>query len=193
MQQELAESAKGEGTVDIWLEFVGDLWDKHLPHLREELYGEGLFVYNPNTGCYGFQEEEEEESEASGGELMAALLREAAEEDWEEGRRDEDSFKIQPSSMEDSFAVVGEDAPSGHTYDLNQVSSEEEEEIEVEGVESKEEEESIPMASALPEGCKYCTLNINFSYSSRFPFSAMSLHDCLRLFSFLSSGGEIEN
>ena len=124
MQQELADTAKGEGTVDIWLEFVNDLWDKYLPHLREELYGEGLFVYNPNTGCYGFQEEEgEEEDTTNSSALMAALLREAAEEDWEEERQgDDDSFRLQPEE-EESFAVVPE---GSHTYDLDQLSSDEE-------------------------------------------------------------------
>lgn len=152
VHHELEEGSQGQRTVDIWLEFVSDLWEKHLPHLREELYGEGLFVYNPNTGCYGFQEEEEED-EASYEEVMAALLREAAEE-GEEGERvkgitDSGSFKIQPASMEDSFAVITEDVP-GHTYDLNQPSSEEEEEKEEE---MREEEEAVG-GLALPDGCK---------------------------------------
>ena len=166
MHQEL-ESASKEGTVDIWLEFISDLWQKHLPHLREELFGEGLFVYNPNTGCYGFQEEEEEEGEEmSSNALMAALLKEAAEEDWEEGgRQADDSFKLQPPSMEEesSYAVIS--GVPGHTYDLNQPSSDEEEEtgppdIVVEGAgpedggEEPEEGAKKPEASILPDDCE---------------------------------------
>ena len=63
---------RGEG---YWEEFVSDLWERRLPHLREaygveevvldlwekglshlheEVYGEE-FVYDPKTGKYGFQ------------------------------------------------------------------------------------------------------------------------------------------
>ncbi len=138
---------------------MADLWDTHLPHLREELYGEGLFVYNPNTGCYGFQEEEDED-ETSGNELMAALLREAAEEDEEgvRGLADSGSFRLQPDSLEESFAMIAEDVP-GHSYDLNQPSSEEEDEEEEQEQEKDRAETaatSEPEASALPEDCKCC-------------------------------------
>jgi hypothetical protein len=165
VHRESEEGDKGQETVAIWLEFVSDLWERHLPHLREELYGEGLLVYNPNTGCYGFQEEEEEEDEASYSEVMAALLREAAEEDEQEeqvkGIMDSGSFKLQP---EDSFAVIDEDV-SGHTYDLNQPSSEEEEEDEEEGqvmagggeakeASKEEEEEPVNGVAALSDDCK---------------------------------------
>ena len=150
MHQELEAEDKGQGGAGIWLEFVSDLWDQHLPHLREELYGEGLFVYNPNTGCYGFQEEEEEEDVSSGDELMTALLREAVEDEEGRGGGRDDSFRIQPSSMEDSFAVISEDT-TGHSFDLNQPSSDEEGE--------EEEEKSAlginPESSALPEDCEY--------------------------------------
>ena len=129
-----------------------------MPHLREELYGEGLFVYNPNTGCYGFQEEEEED-EASYDEVMAALLREAAEEDGEQGQgfMDSGSFKLQPASMEESFAVISEGV-SGHTYDLDQPSSEEEREEEQEEEGGREGAVDGAEVSALPDGRK-CMLS----------------------------------
>ena len=145
VEQELEEGTEGQRSVDLWLEFVGDLWEKHLPHLREELYGVGgIFVYNANTGCYGFQEEEEEE-EGGSGDLMAALLREAGL-DEEGGVMHSGSFHLQPSSMEEeSFAVIPEVA-IGHTYDLDQESSEEEKE---------EEGPSGDTASTLPDECKW--------------------------------------
>lgn len=147
VQHELDEGFQGQGPVNIWSEFIADLWKKHLPHLREEIYGEGLFVYNPNTGRYGFQEEEEEE-EDSAGELMAVLLREAAEEDEEEGKRVLGSG-LQPES---SFAMVSE-SKVGHTYDLNQHSSEEEEEEEEEGEEEREGKKHDPEVASLTENC----------------------------------------
>ena len=54
------------------------MWQRHLPHLREELYGEGLYDF---IGHYGFQAEE---GEASSSEVMASLLEKAAEENREE-------------------------------------------------------------------------------------------------------------
>ena len=167
VEQELEGSAEGRGIVDLWLEFIADLWQKHLPHLREELYGDGLFVYNANTGCYGFQEEEEEEgSEVSGGALMAALLREVeggerkGDSDAREGRGEPDSgsFKIlEPLSEEESFAVVSEDM-IGHTYDLAQSSSDEGEELD--DIINKQEvtvgaSSEEPQASALPKDRKF--------------------------------------
>ena len=128
----------GQSGGDIWYEFVSDLWEKYLPHLREELFGEGLFVFDPSTECYGFQENEEDEEEGSGG-FMAALLRDAMEEGGELG--EEASLKIQDPF--DSFTEVTE-SHIGHTYDLNLVSSDEEEEEEMEkecGGQKGEEEE----------------------------------------------------
>ena len=161
VDQELAGAAEGQGGVDIWLEFVTDLWQKHLPHLREELYGEGMFVYNANTGCYGFQEEDEDGSEASGGELMAALLREVARGEDKGGERrgvdDSGSFKLQPPSEEESFAVISEDM-IGHTYDLAQSSSDEGEGLDdfTTGQEDEDDREKSeePQNSALPKDCE---------------------------------------
>ncbi len=164
VDEELEGAKEGRGTVDIWLEFIGDLWQTHLPHLREELYGEGLFVYNANTGCYGFQEEEEEEgSEVGGEELMAALLREVGRgEGAEEGgvtageKEDSGSFKIQPTMEEESFAIITEDM-IGHTYDLAQSSSDEGEGPDDITTNEGEEISEEPQASALPKDRKFKT------------------------------------
>ena len=39
-----------------WPEFVSDLWQERLPHLRQEVYGDGMFMFDLTTGRYGFQE-----------------------------------------------------------------------------------------------------------------------------------------
>ena len=38
-----------------WQEFVGDIWDKRLPHFRDSSGDGGMYVYNPITGTYGFE------------------------------------------------------------------------------------------------------------------------------------------
>ena len=109
VHQELQGKEDGQDGSDIWLEFESDLWTKHLPHLREEIYGDGQFVFDPSTERYGFQEDEEE---GSGG-FWAALLQDPMD------KPDEDkSFKIQEPLDEptQSYAV-------GHT--LNHLSGEE--------------------------------------------------------------------
>ena len=147
VQQELEDAADGQRDVDIWSEFISNLWEKHLPHLREVLYGEGLFVFDPKTGYYGFQQEDdnEEEDRSSGDELVAALLRDATSEEEEESG----SFKMQDHSTEESFAVISEDV-IGHTYDLNQHSSEEEEESD--GEEERNDGEALSFA----DDCELC-------------------------------------
>lgn len=61
VQQEVAtEESNQNQSVPVWSEFVYDLWNNHLPHLREELYGDGQLAFNPSTGYYGFQEENED-------------------------------------------------------------------------------------------------------------------------------------
>ena len=44
-----------------WQEFIGDIWDKRLPHFRDSCGDGVMFVYNPITGSpYGFEGLEEE-------------------------------------------------------------------------------------------------------------------------------------
>ena len=114
VHQELQGKEDGQDGSDIWLEFESDLWTKHLPHLREEIYGDGQFVFDPSTERYGFQEDEEE-GEGSGG-FLAALLQDAMDDKPDEDK----SFKIQEPMDEptQSYEV-------GHTLDLNDPSDEE--------------------------------------------------------------------
>ena len=117
VQQELEGSNEGEGGLNIWSEFISDLWEKHLPHLREELYGEGLFVFNPDTGRYGFQEEKEEEGEEDEDcVLTSSLLGDSANDDGRRGIK-------QDSPMEED--ILSEEMVDGHT--LESCSSDEEE------------------------------------------------------------------
>ena len=138
VHQELDGEEKGEpDSADIWFEFVSNLWDTYLPHLREEFYGDGLFVFDPNTQCYGFQEEEEGDEGSDDG-FMDALLKE------------EGSFKI-----EDSMNSSPEETEShviGHTYDLSLVSSDEGEEDELEEEEEEGQKEEVPTAASIAVG-----------------------------------------
>ena len=153
MQQELEGSSEGEGDLNIWSEFISDLWEKHLPHLREELYGEGLFVFNPNTGCYGFQEEEEEEGEEfEDCVLTSSLLGDDADKDgrYEREGMESVSYRIRdsPGMEEGSFTILSEET---HTLDLNRSSSDEEEEGIGGGASSTE-------TTPLPGDCEYCLI-----------------------------------
>ena len=77
VQQEVeAEADTGDTEKEQWSEIVDDLWQKKLPHLRDEIIGP--FVYDPQTGRYGFQEGSEYDSE---GELMDDFMNEVEGED----------------------------------------------------------------------------------------------------------------
>ena len=89
IQQKLNEPSIRSKVNVVWQEFVVDLWQRHLPHLREELYGEGVYVF---IGRYGFQEEHGEEVSS---EVMAGLLEKAAdheaEQNWNAGNSESSS------------------------------------------------------------------------------------------------------
>ena len=53
----IEKECDGDAQANQWLEFVNDLWNVHLPHLREKTYGDG-----PATGLYGFLEDSDYES-----------------------------------------------------------------------------------------------------------------------------------
>ncbi len=55
LQTELATGADAQAQGNQWSEFVADLWNAYLPHLREETRGEGEFVFDPSTNRYGFE------------------------------------------------------------------------------------------------------------------------------------------
>ena len=146
-------SNEGEGGLNTWSEFISDLWKEHLPHLREELYGEGLFVFYPYIGRYGFQEEVEEEGEEDEDcVLMSSLLGDNPDEDGEYGRgmMESSSYRIQDSSMEEeSFTILSEEMVAGHTLDLNKSLSDEEEEVKGEGSSDTE-------ITPIPRDGEYC-------------------------------------
>ena len=72
MQQQVKAGAdNGNTEKERWREGVNDLWENKLSHLREEIMG--AFVYDPQTGRYGFQEGLEYDSEE---ELMDDLINE---------------------------------------------------------------------------------------------------------------------
>ena len=81
------------------------MWQRHLPHLREELYGEGVYVF---IGQYGFQEEKEKE--VSSNEVMAILLEKAAEEDLEENSVASSSLSESSGHEEESWNVNAEES-----------------------------------------------------------------------------------
>ena len=61
LQVELAAGADSQAQGIHWSEFVADLWNVHLPHLREETYGEGEFVFDPSTNRYGFENQSDDD------------------------------------------------------------------------------------------------------------------------------------
>ena len=52
MQNHIADVGKVQ--VEKWQEFVGDIWDKRLPHFRDFPGDGGKFLFNLRTGTYGF-------------------------------------------------------------------------------------------------------------------------------------------
>ena len=78
MQQQVNAEADNDNIErKQWREVVDDLWKDKLPHLRDEMYN-GPFVYDPQTGRYGFQEGLEYDSKK---ELMDDLTNEVEGED----------------------------------------------------------------------------------------------------------------
>ena len=73
-QQVKADTADTE--KEQWNEVVDDLWENKLSHLRDEIIVP--FVYDPQTGRYGFQEGSEYDSEE---ELTDDLMNEVEGED----------------------------------------------------------------------------------------------------------------
>ena len=126
MVQQQVEVEGGDDEREQWREFVADLWEERLPHLREEVYNDGAFVYDPHTGRYGFQDGSEYDSE---GELMDDLMNESEKE----------------GHTEDSFLVISEDQQQS-------LESNRREEGEGAGhpVEPKKEDESKPHCHILP-------------------------------------------
>ena len=112
-----------------WPEIVDDLWQKRLPHLRQEDYGDGTFLFDPTTGRYGFQDGSDYGTED---EFMTDLMNEpeflGGEGEREEG--DEDGGGYEEHCVDDSFEELSEselEPTISHSYDLDQASGDEEE------------------------------------------------------------------
>ena len=60
VQQQLASGGQGPESMETrqeqWNELVADLWEERLPHLRDVNYDGMEFIFDPQTGKYGFQE-----------------------------------------------------------------------------------------------------------------------------------------
>ena len=121
---ETTGEANREGATQInqWSEFVDDLWDTHLPHLMEETYGDGGFVYDPKTGHYGFEEWSEYESEDE-------FLKDDGEElsDVRQSTGEEEPESEYAFLADDEEEAVGQQATVAHSYDLGQSTDEESE------------------------------------------------------------------
>ena len=76
-----------------WNEVVEDLWD-NLLYFRADAYNDGGFVYDPQTGRYGFQSSEYDSTD----ELMDALSNEW--EDHSSKRDTEESFHINSGNQQ---------------------------------------------------------------------------------------------
>lgn len=118
-----------------WPEFVDDLWQRRLPHLRQEVYGDGMFMFDPTTGRYGFQEGSDYGSED---EFMTDLMNEPEYQGEGEGDRVggvtgriEEDGASGGGGADDSFEELSEselEPPNiSHSYDLDQASGDEEE------------------------------------------------------------------
>ena len=120
-----------------WPEFVNDLWQERLPHLRQEVYGDGMFMFDPTTGRYGFQEGSDYGTED---EFMTDLMNEPEYQGDGEGERrregeGEGGEKADSvgglRDVDDSFEELGElealEPTISHSFDLDQASGDEEE------------------------------------------------------------------
>ena len=99
-----------------WNEVVEDLWENQLPHLREEVYNDGAFVYDPQTGRYGFQEGSEFDSEE---ELMKDLMNEPEREDYASNGDAEEFFTDDQQPPLESSKKEEEDGV-GHPHEFRE-------------------------------------------------------------------------
>ncbi len=129
LQAELQTGADAQAQGNHWSEFVADLWNAHLPHLREETYGEGDFVFNPSTH-YGFEYQSDDSSDENDG--YDEVVMKGFGIDLAEGE-----FFVEVDDSVNQSQVT-------HSYDLAQ-STDKEEESDVEDVivSSKPNEEDL--------------------------------------------------
>lgn len=105
LQTELASEIREETDSQCWFEYVDDLWYKRLPHLR--IINDGMFLWDPATNRYGFQEGSESDEHSELG------LMEELENDPENYKIVEDDHSIENKDFEgDEESVV---SSSKHT------------------------------------------------------------------------------
>ena len=100
MEEEVAQEP------EQWKEFVEDLWTEHLPHFRANIYmGEGDFIFDPKTGCYGFEEGLESDSD-----LMDDLI---AVQNTGRGEEEDEEFAVVPEEQTSSEMPQPESSNEG--------------------------------------------------------------------------------
>ena len=119
VQHQLGAEGGVASPTPLWQELVADLWDKRLPHLREDadLYGNEAFVFDPYTGRYGFEDGSDVESE---GELIDDLIQ---EEEKSPATLPEESFAVIPEEEVVPAVVVklsGEEEGKGRAPSHNE-------------------------------------------------------------------------
>eukprot|EP00731_Ephydatia_muelleri_P021730 Em0014g321a len=60
----------GQVEVEEWQEFIGDIWDKRLPHFRDFSGNGGTYLFKPRKGTYGCGDGQEGEDERSQFDVM---------------------------------------------------------------------------------------------------------------------------
>ena len=55
----------GQVEVEEWQEFIGDIWDKRLPHFRDFSGNGGTYLFKPRKGTYGCGDGQEGDDERS--------------------------------------------------------------------------------------------------------------------------------
>lgn len=143
--------------MEPWSEFVDDLWEKHLPNLKQD--GEGVFVYHPKTGSAG-------DSDNLANDLEAALLKDGLEN---------------RQGLTESATANAQDTPGPSLIQAsNMEEAEQDEMMEGEEGEGKEEEEGggegLERALNDTDRCKCMVLVCLHIYSY-----CPSVHGCCNL------------
>ena len=125
------QTAGGEQSIQgRWSEVVCDSWRSRLTNVHQEhdLGGDGMFTFDPATGLYGFQVGHMEDELAT--DIMNEPEHTESVEDQEVAESDDDDYKEGSSNGEESPDSKPKPRPNiSHTYDLDQVSDNENEEI----------------------------------------------------------------
>ena len=95
MDQEVVEQEAAEKEPQQWKEVVVDIWRKHLPHFRGDVYvGDGDYMFDAATGEYGFQHDSGSEGEDD---LMG--------EDKDEEKESDGEFSVVPGDEQPASAM----------------------------------------------------------------------------------------